>query len=66
MATCRELSRVAINILFALFVSLSFSSLGINKTIISKMFYYIPPAPFGEGNDGNTFAGGKAYLFSSE
>lgn len=50
MATYRELSRVAINILFAFFVSLSFSSLGINQTILSKMFYYSPAAPFGEGN----------------
>lgn len=66
MATYRELSGVAINILFAFFVSLSFSCLGINRTILSKKFYYIPAAPFGGGNRGSTFAGGKAYLFSNE
>lgn len=66
MATYRELSRVAINILFAFCVSLSFNSLGINQTILSKMFYYIPAAPFGGENQGNTFSGGKVYLFSNE
>lgn len=66
MNACRELSRVAINILFAFFVSLSFSSLGFTQTIVSKMFYYIPAAPFRGGNQGNTFAGGKVYLFSNE
>lgn len=59
MAPYRELSRVAINILFAFFVSLSFSSLGINQAILSKIFYCIPAAPFGRGNQGNTFARGK-------
>lgn len=67
MSTYRELSRVAINILFAFFVSLSFGSLGINQTILPKMFYYAPAAPFGGENQGNAFAGGKrGYLPSSE
>lgn len=66
MATHRELSRAAINILFARFVSLSFSSLGINQTILPQMFYSIPAAPFQGGNQGNTSAEGKVCLFSNE
>lgn len=66
MSTYREVSRVAINILFAFFVSLSFGSLAINQTILPKTLYSVPAAPFGGENQGKVFAGGKGYLSSSE